>query len=92
MDWRWYVLTAEIRRRRIVVPTLPVIERLALACRARARREAYTVLSTDLTPEQRSKLDGLLDSRGNRGRRISAGYGSRWERPIQRISFPAWSA
>lgn len=58
------LLTAEIRRRRIVVPTLPVIERLALACRARARREAYAVLSTDLTPEQRSKLDGLLDSRG----------------------------
>lgn len=58
------LLTAEIRHRRIVVPTLPVIERLALACRARARREAYAVLSTDLTPEQHSKLDGLLDSRG----------------------------
>ena len=58
------LLSAEIRLRRIVVPTLPVIERLALACRARARREAYTVLSIDLTPEQRSKLDGLLDSRG----------------------------
>ena len=30
-----------LRRRRIVVATLPVVERLALACRARARREAY---------------------------------------------------
>lgn len=35
------LLSAEIRRRRIAVPTLPVIERLALACRARARREAF---------------------------------------------------
>src|SRR5947209_7877166 len=58
------LLAAGIRCRRMLFPTLPVIERLALACRARARREAYTVLSIDLTPEQRSKLDGLLDSRG----------------------------
>jgi hypothetical protein len=57
------LLTAEIRRRRIVVPTLPVVERLTLACRARARREAYAALSADLTPEQRPKLDALLDSR-----------------------------
>lgn len=58
------LLTAEIRRRRIVIPTLPAVERLALACRARARREAYAALTADLTPEQRLKLDGLLDSRG----------------------------
>jgi TnpA family transposase len=58
------LLTAEMRRRRIVVPTLPVVERLALACRARARREAYAALSVDLTPEQRPQLDGLLDARG----------------------------
>jgi len=58
------LLTAEIRRRQIVVPTLPVLERLALACRARARREAYTALSADLTPDQCLKLDALLDSRG----------------------------
>jgi hypothetical protein len=35
------LLVAEVRRRRVVVPTLPVVERLALSCRARARREAY---------------------------------------------------
>ena len=58
------MLAAEVRRRRIVVPTLTVVERLALACRARARREAYSALSTDLTAEQRLKLDALLDSRG----------------------------
>jgi hypothetical protein len=59
------LLIAEIRRRRIVVPTLPVVERLALACRARARREAYATLGADLTPEHRQKLDGLLDPRGD---------------------------
>ena len=57
------LLVAEVRRRRVVVPTLPVVERLALSCRARARREACAALSADLTPEQRLKLDGLLDSR-----------------------------
>ena len=56
------LLVAEVRRRRVVVPTLPVVERLALSCRARARREAYAALSADLTPEQRLKLDGLLRS------------------------------
>ena len=58
------LLISAVRRRRIVVPTLPVVERLALACRARARREAYAALSADLTLEQRSKLNGLLDTRG----------------------------
>jgi len=58
------LITAEMRRRRIVVPTLSVVERLALACRARARQEAYAALAADLTPEQRPKLDGLLDARG----------------------------
>ena len=48
----------------IMFPTVPVVERLALSCRARARREAYAALSADLRPEQRLKLDGLLDSRG----------------------------
>jgi hypothetical protein len=50
------MLTAEIRRRRIVVPTLPVVERLALTCRVRARQEAYAALSADRTSEQRSRI------------------------------------
>lgn len=58
------LLISEVRHRRIVVPTLTVIERLALACRARARREAYSALSRDLTPEHRTRLEGLLDPRG----------------------------
>ena len=58
------LLISEVRGRRIVVPTLPVVERLAVTCRARARREAYAVLCADLTLEQRSQLDGLLETRG----------------------------
>ncbi|MGE5294833.1 MAG: Tn3 family transposase [Solirubrobacterales bacterium] len=58
------LLIGEIRRRRIVVPTLPVLERLTLAARARARREAYSALTVNLTPEQNRQLDGLLDARG----------------------------
>ena len=57
------MLVGEIRRRRTVVPALPVVERLVLAFRARARRDAYAALSADLTPEQRTKLDRLLDAR-----------------------------
>ena len=71
------LLISEVRGRRIVVPTLPVVERLAVTCRARARREAYAVLCADLTLEQRSQLDGLLETRGEHGRRIWAGCGSR---------------
>jgi len=41
------LLTAEMRRRRIVVPTLPVVKRLALACRARARREGVDCITHD---------------------------------------------
>lgn len=51
------LLIAEIRRRRMVVPRLPVLERLALSSRARARAEAYASLTTDLTIEERMRLD-----------------------------------
>jgi TnpA family transposase len=57
------LLMTELRRRRMVIPALPVVERLALSSRARARREAYSVLTADLTAEQRRKLDGLLETR-----------------------------
>jgi TnpA family transposase len=57
------MLVGEIRRHRTVVPELPVVERLVLTSRARARRDAHAALSADLTPEQRTKLDRLLDVR-----------------------------
>jgi TnpA family transposase len=57
------LLVEEIQRRRIVVPALPVVERMTLAARARARQEAYTVLTADLTIDQRAKLDELFTLR-----------------------------
>jgi TnpA family transposase len=57
------LLVAEIRRRRIVVPALPVVERLTLSARARARQGAYAALTSDLTADQRTRLDELLNAR-----------------------------
>ena len=58
------LLISELRHRRIVVPVLPVLERLTIAARSRARRKAYRALNGDLTFEQRHHLDLLLDLRG----------------------------
>lgn len=59
------LLVEEIRRRRIVVPALRVVERITLTARARARQDAYTALTADLTSDQRAKLDELFDLRPN---------------------------
>jgi TnpA family transposase len=56
-------LLGELRRRRILAPTLTVLERLATAVRHRARREAHRTLTADLTPPQRDQLDHLLHPR-----------------------------
>lgn len=53
-------LLEELRQRRILAPTLSVLDRLASAVRHRARREAYRALTADLSPEQRIRLDELL--------------------------------
>jgi len=58
------LLINELRHRRIVVPVLPVLERLTIAARSRARRKAYRALNGDLTFEQRQHLDRLLELRG----------------------------
>ena len=55
------LLISELRHRRIVVPVLPVLERLTIAARSRARRKAYRALNGDLTFEQRQPLDRLLE-------------------------------
>jgi len=55
-------LLEELRQRRILAPTLSVLDRLASAVRHRARREAYRALTADLGPEQRARLDDLLVS------------------------------
>jgi len=50
----------ELRQRRILAPTLHVLDRLASAVRHRARREAYRALTVDLSHGQRARLDELL--------------------------------
>ncbi|CBS91122.1 Tn3-like element ISAli20 family transposase [Azospirillum lipoferum] len=51
---------AALRSAKIVLPSPAVIERAALAGRARARKRAADALVADLTAEQRDKLDKLL--------------------------------
>jgi len=50
----------EIRRRCVVLPRLTVIERMCAAAAVRARRRIYQLLTQDLTPDQRARLDALL--------------------------------
>lgn len=56
-------LMVELRDRRIVMPNITVLDRLASAVRLRARREAFQALSNDLSAEQRKGLDDLLTQR-----------------------------
>jgi len=53
-------VVAELRAARISLPAVAVIERTAIAGRARARKRAIDALLRDLTEEQISGLDGLL--------------------------------
>jgi Domain of unknown function (DUF4158) len=53
----------ELRRRRIVLPPVLVIERVCAEVATRAQRQIHKVLSEWLTNEQRTKLDQLLESR-----------------------------
>jgi uncharacterized protein DUF4158 len=48
------LLIGELRHR----PVSSVLERLTIAARARARREAYRVLTSDLTTRQINRLEG----------------------------------
>jgi TnpA family transposase len=51
---------ADLRARKIILPTTGVIERVAIAGRARARKRAADALIQGLSPEQISRLDPLL--------------------------------
>ncbi len=53
----------ELRRRLIVLPPLPVIERLCAETSTRAQRRIFTILTGNLSAEQRAQLDGLLEMR-----------------------------
>lgn len=49
-----------LRRRQIVVPTLPVVERACTRAITRANRRLYRRLIQPLTAGHRERLDGLL--------------------------------
>jgi hypothetical protein len=55
-------LLDELRRRRILMPSMAELERLVAACRHRARQRTYEVLTCQLNEAQREALDVLLQS------------------------------
>ena len=56
-------LLEELRRRKILMPRLSVLERLARETRRQARDELYRALSEDLDPAQRQQLQTLFTTR-----------------------------
>src|SRR3954447_14746780 len=61
-------LVEEVRRRRIILPSPAVLERIGLSARARARAAAHADLAAGLTTEQRERLHGLLAVEEGRAR------------------------
>jgi TnpA family transposase len=53
----------ELRRQLIVLPPIPVIDRLCGEAATRAQRKSFALLTRDLSVEQRTTLDGLLELR-----------------------------
>lgn len=51
----------ELRRRRIILPPLAVIERLCSEVRLRAERQTFRSLTTSLTEGQIAELESLPD-------------------------------
>lgn len=60
-------LLDEMRARRVIVPPLPVIERLCGEVRARAHRQLWRTLIDGLSDAQRAALDQLLTVRAGGG-------------------------
>ena len=56
----------ELRRRRVILPRLAVIERLCAEVAVRGRRAIFRTLTHDLTADQRRMLDQLLQPRAER--------------------------
>jgi hypothetical protein len=50
----------ELRRRHVLLPPVPALEKLCAAVATRAQREVHRLLTTPLSDEQRSALDQLL--------------------------------
>lgn len=61
------ILLDELRTRHMIIPPLPVIERLCGEVRARAHRQLWRTLTDGLTDAQRGALDQLLTVRSGGG-------------------------
>jgi hypothetical protein len=61
------ILLDELRTRHMIIPPLPVIERLCGEVRARAHRQLWRTLTDGLTDAQRGALDQLLTVRAGGG-------------------------
>jgi TnpA family transposase len=72
---------ADLKERRITMPPPALVERLALAGRALARRQSHGDLIRDLSHEQRRALDALLTERADDGRTLHGWIGEAWEGP-----------
>ena len=53
----------ELRKRRVVLPPVAVIERLCAEAATRAQRKVFSLLTDGLDTERRTKLDRLLEPR-----------------------------
>jgi TnpA family transposase len=53
----------ELRKRLIILPPVAVIERLCSEAATRAQRKIFDLLTQDLSAEQKSQLDALLEMR-----------------------------
>lgn len=58
-------LVREMQSRRIVLPALSTLERLAWEVRHKAQNQVIHALTKDLTSEQKARLDALLHIEGN---------------------------
>jgi TnpA family transposase len=59
-------LVESLRARAVLLPTLPVIERICSEAISQANRRIYATLSENLSPAQHHSLDGLLKLRADK--------------------------
>ncbi len=58
------LVVEECRRRRIIIPSPPVLERLCVDVRYQARRDVHNRLTNGLSADQRRRLEALVQRRG----------------------------
>lgn len=58
-------LLEEMQARKIIIPSISTIERVAYSIQEEARRRLFTELTTNVTDTQRERLDQLLTLRDN---------------------------